>query len=100
LLADVLRLGGIEFGETMRGKRLALALLVEAADKYQVVFALSELDAGFTERIILLADKREGQPLSEKEGKYRIVIPDEKKQGRWVHQVVSFKIVNLASANK
>ena len=100
LLADILQLGGVKFGETMSGKRLALSLLFEAANKYQVVFALSELDAGFTDKIILLADKRDGQPLSEKEGNYRIISPDEKRQGRWVRQVVSFKVVNLASTNK
>lgn len=100
LLSDVLQIAGVKFGETMRGKRLALALLVEAADKYQVVFGLSELDTEFNGKIILLADKREGQLLSEKEGKYRIIVPGEKKQGRWVRQVVSFKIVNLASTNK
>lgn len=43
-------------------------LVVDAADGYRAVFALPELDRAFTDRIILLADRREGKPLAEKEG--------------------------------
>ena len=51
-------------------------LLVEAADDYRVVFALPELDPAFTERVILLADRRDGQPLAAAEGPLRLVVPD------------------------
>jgi|SRR5271166_4922695 len=40
-LKAVLERGGVEFGQTMKGKRLASCLLVEAADGYRVVIALS-----------------------------------------------------------
>lgn len=43
-LADVLQLAGVKFGEGLRGRSLALYLVVEAADGYQAVFALPELD--------------------------------------------------------
>ncbi|HXJ95171.1 MAG TPA: hypothetical protein VMT20_20205 [Terriglobia bacterium] len=51
----VLEKAGVTFGETLRGKRLADCLLVEAADGYKAVIALPELDSGFTDRVILLA---------------------------------------------
>ena len=35
---------------------------------------------------------RDGKRLGEKEGPYRIVIPDEKRMGRWVRQVTVLKI--------
>lgn len=92
-LIDVLKLAGVEFGEKLRGKRLASYLLVEAADKYQVVFALAELDPGFTDKVIILADQRDGRELAEKAGPWQIVAPDEKKAGRWVRQVVRLKIL-------
>lgn len=91
-LSDVLQLAGVKFGEEMRGKNLSLYLLAEAADNYRAVYALPELDAAFTDKMILLADQRDGKPLSEKEGPLRIVVPDEKRQGRWVRQVVSLVI--------
>ncbi len=96
-LFEVLKLAGIEFGETLRGKRLATFLLVEAADKYQVVFALPEIDPGFTDKIIILADKRDGKPLSKAEGDLRLVVPDEKRGGRWVRQVIGFKIMRAGN---
>jgi hypothetical protein len=43
-LEAVLEKAGVEFGQTLKGKRLASCLLVEAADGYRVVIALPELD--------------------------------------------------------
>jgi hypothetical protein len=49
-LKAVLEGAGVSFGETMRGKRMASCLVVEAADGYRVVIALPEIDPGFTDR--------------------------------------------------
>jgi DMSO/TMAO reductase YedYZ molybdopterin-dependent catalytic subunit len=92
LLRDILVLAGVPLGEQLRGDRLALYVVVEAADKYRVVFALPELDAAFTERLVLLADRRDEQPLPATEGPLRLVIPDEQRRARWVRQVVSIYI--------
>jgi hypothetical protein len=76
-LKSVLERAGVTF-DKLSGKRLASCLLVEAADGYRVVIALPELDPGFTDKQIYLAFLKNGKPLDEKEGPYRIVIPDEK----------------------
>jgi DMSO/TMAO reductase YedYZ molybdopterin-dependent catalytic subunit len=86
-LYDLLQLAGVTFGELLKGRNLAKYLLVEAADHYQVVFSLPELDPAYTDKIVLLADHRNGKALADKEGPFRIVVPDEKKQARWVRQV-------------
>jgi len=86
---------GVGFGETLRGKRLASCLLVEAADGYRAVIALPELDPAFTDKQIILAFLKDGKPLDDKEGPYRIVIPDEKRMARWVRQVTVLKIVDV-----
>lgn len=91
-LVEVLRLAGVKFGEGLRGKNLQLYLLLGAADGYKAVFALPELDPAFTDRIILLADRRDGKPLSGEEGRLRVVVPDEKRPARWVRQVVTLTI--------
>jgi DMSO/TMAO reductase YedYZ molybdopterin-dependent catalytic subunit len=91
-LIDVLQLAGVKFGEGLRGKSLALYLVVEAADGYRAVFALPELDPAFTDRVVLLADRRDGGKLSDAEGPLRIVVPGEKWQSRWVRQVRSLII--------
>jgi hypothetical protein len=92
-LKSVLEKAGITFGETLKGKRLASCLLVEAADGYRAVIALPELDPAFTDKQTLLVFQRNGKPLDDKEGPYRIVIPEEKRMARWVRQVTTLKIV-------
>jgi hypothetical protein len=94
-LKSVLEKAGVAFGESMKGKRLSNCLLVEAADGYRAVIALPELDPAFTDKQTLLAFSRDGKPLGEKEGPYRIVIPDEKRMARWVRQVTTLKIVDV-----
>ncbi|HWY57236.1 MAG TPA: molybdopterin-dependent oxidoreductase [Terriglobales bacterium] len=94
-LGAVLEKAGVGFGQTMKGKRLAPCLLVEAADGYRVVIALPELDPAFTDKQIILALSKDGKPLDEKEGPYRIVIPDERRMARWVRQVTTLKVVDV-----
>ena len=91
-LREVLKLAGVKFGKEAKGAHLKSYLLVEAADDYRVVFAMSELEPDMTDKVILLADKRDGKPLSKEEGNIRLVVPDEKKQARWVRQVIALKI--------
>ena len=92
-LKSVLEKAGVEFGHSLRGKRLASYLLVEAADDYRVVIALPEMDPDFTDKQIVLAFLQNGKPLDAKAGPYRIVIPDEKRMARWVRQVTKLKLV-------
>lgn len=94
-LEAALEKAGVAFGQTVKGKRLASCLLVEAADGYRVMIALPELDPAFSDRQVLLAFLKDGKPLDEKEGPYRIVIPDEKRMARWVRQVIRLKIVEV-----
>src|SRR5262245_26599903 len=86
-LSEVLQLAGVKLGEGLRGKGLSLYLVVEARDGYRAVFALPELDPAFTDRVVLLAYKRNGKALGDEEGPLRIVVPGEKRHGRWVRQV-------------
>ena len=94
-LGPLLAKAGVGLGETLRGKRMASCLLVEAADGYRAVIALPELDPAFTDKQIVLAFLKDGKPLDDKEGPYRIVIPDEKRMARWVRQVTTLKIVDV-----
>ena len=94
-LKSVLEKAGVSFGESLKGKRLGSCLLVEGADGYRVVIALPELDPAFTDRQTLLVFLRDGKPLGEKEGPYRIVIPDERRMARWVRQVTNLRIVDV-----
>jgi|SRR6516165_6009821 len=93
-LAEILKLAGVDTGK-MKGPQMTQALLIEAADGYKVVFALAELDPDFSDRQIILADKRNGKPLDDEQGPWRIVAPGDKRPARWIRQVTSCKIVAL-----
>lgn len=94
-LVDVLRAANVPFGDDLRGKNMASYLIAEGADGYKVSFTLAELDPDFSNRTIILADRRDGQPLAEDKGKLRLVVPDEtKRQARWVKQVVKLTVKN------
>jgi hypothetical protein len=91
-LVEALKQAGVKFGEGLRGKNLELYLVVEAADGYRAVYALPEVDPAYTDKTILLADKRDGKAMDAKEGPLRIVVPDEKRHARWVRQVTGLVI--------
>ena len=93
-LVDILRLAGVKLGEQLRGQEMTSYVLVKAADNYQVVFAVAELDPGFTDRVIFLANRRDDKPLSTEEGPLRIIVPGEKRQARWVRQVTTLTVLH------
>lgn len=98
-LIEILKPAGIGFGETLPGERPEIFLLSEAVDKYRAVFALPELDPIFTDKIILLADRRDGQPLS-KERRFAHRHSGQEKQGRWARKLARLKILCAGGSNK
>jgi len=92
ILSEILQKAGVTLGKDLRGKNLTKFVLVEASDGYQVVFALAELDKDFTDRMIILADKVDGNPLLPADGPFRIIVQDEKKPARCIKQVMGIKV--------
>lgn len=91
-LVDVLRKAGAPLDQRLRGRALSAFVRVTAADGYRVVFSLAELDAAFGNAVVLLADRRDGKPLSA-DGPYRLVVPGDKRAGRWIRNVVAVELV-------
>lgn len=92
-LVDLLRDAGVPIGEALRGANLALYVRVSAADGYRVVYALAELDPGFRDSEVIVADRRDGKPLDAKEGPFRIIAVGEKRPARWVRQVTAIDVL-------
>jgi DMSO/TMAO reductase YedYZ molybdopterin-dependent catalytic subunit len=91
-VALLLARAGAPLGEELRGPKMKVYVAVKAADGYEAVFALAELDPAFTDRVVLLADRRDGQPLSPREGTFRIIVPGEKRPARWVREVTTLDV--------
>jgi DMSO/TMAO reductase YedYZ molybdopterin-dependent catalytic subunit len=94
VLADLLQKAGVPLGKELRGKNLAKFVVAEGSDGYQAVFALAELDNGFTDRQVILATTIDGKPLAATEGPFRIIVQDEKKQARCVRMVTAIKVAS------
>ncbi len=95
LLYDLLVKAGVPFGKAMTGKPMASYLLLTSRDGYQVVFALPELDPKFAGARVILADKRNGEVLPEKEQPLRIIAPQDKMKARSTYAVVKAEVIRL-----
>lgn len=92
-LIEVLRAAGAPVGDALRGPNLQLYVRVSAADGYRVVYALAELDPKFRDDGVILADRRDGQPIAGDEGPFRLIAPREARPGRWVRQVTAIDVL-------
>jgi hypothetical protein len=62
-------------------------------DGYRVVFALPEIDPDMTDKVVLVADRKNGKPLAGGEGPFRVIVPDDKRPARWVKQVSKISVL-------
>lgn len=84
---------GVPHGEAIRGKWMTAYLVVTAADGYRVVYSLAELDPGFLDSNVLVADQMNGAPLGPREGPLKLVAPRDKRPARWVRMLKSITVV-------
>jgi len=94
-LAELLKAAGAPAGEKLRGASMASYVLAHAKDGYRVVFALPELDAGFTGVKVMGAYAMNGKPLAEGEGPLKIIAPQDKRPARWVRMLDRIEVVKI-----
>lgn len=92
-LEDILSRAGVSLDKPLRGRALASFVRVTAADQYQVVFGLADLDATLGHTQVLLVDTRDGKPL-DKDGPLRLLVPGDKRPARWVRNVTLIEVVD------
>lgn len=97
-LEDLLRKAGVPHGEALRGKAMASYVFAEAADNYRVVFSLAELDSGFTDSDVIVADTLDGAPLGLDEGPLKLVAPHDKRPARWIRMVKSITVLEAGNS--
>lgn len=95
-LREILQKAGAPFGDKLRGKALTTYVLAMAHDGYQVAFTLGELDPQFGNQNVLVADRRDGQPLAGKQGPFRLVCPNDHEGARSVRMLETLHVVQLA----
>ena len=70
-----------------RGDAIAQVVSVQSADGYRAVLAIGEVIPDLAPQVVLLADRRDGQPLPAASGPWQLVVPADRKPTRWVRQV-------------
>jgi hypothetical protein len=96
-LIDVLARVGAPRDSQFRGAANQMLVRVEAADGYAAVIALAEADTSFRANVPILALTRDGVPLDSLQGPVQMVVPDDRRHGRWVRQV---RCLRLSSAKE
>jgi hypothetical protein len=91
-LFELLKFAKAPLQGEIRGDKLRLIVVAKAADGYRVVFALAELDPSIAPGTVIVADRRDGQPLPAAEGPLRIVAPGDKRPARSARQVQSITL--------
>lgn len=99
-LHEILKEAGAPVGDRLRGEAMRLVVIVGAEDSYQASFGLAELDPAFTDNVAILADMRDGKPMESPQGPLRVIVPHEKKHGRWVRMVTSITVARPAAAER
>jgi DMSO/TMAO reductase YedYZ molybdopterin-dependent catalytic subunit len=95
-LAEILKRAGVPQGSDLRGASLATYVRAEGADGYSVVFSLAELDSGVQDSDVLVADTLNGEPIPDRLGPLRLVVPHEKRPARWVRMLRSITVVKVS----
>jgi DMSO/TMAO reductase YedYZ molybdopterin-dependent catalytic subunit len=96
-LASLLAKAGVPQAGDLRGKNMTLCVIAEATDNYRALFSLAELDVDFAAESVLVADTADGKPLGTDAGPFRLVVPGDKRQGRWVRLLKAISIVNAGA---
>ena len=89
---DVLQKAGVPPAEASGRQRAVMYVKLTGADGQNAVAALVEIDPGFSRRVFLLADRRNGQPLNAVEGPWRAIIPDDQRHARWIRGLISIAV--------
>ena len=95
-LQDAIGRTAIPTGEALRGRAMARFVRVTASDGYQVIFSIAELDPAFGNVQVIVADSKDGQPL-DKDGPYRLIVPNDKRPARWERNVRSIELVDAST---
>jgi len=91
-LIDLLAKIGVPHGHDLRSKALAQYIVATGSDGYKAVVALAEADPDFHPGEVIVGDQMDGKPLDAKTGPFRLVVTEDKRPARSVHNLVSIEV--------
>jgi DMSO/TMAO reductase YedYZ molybdopterin-dependent catalytic subunit len=94
-LVDLLKRAGAPQGEQIRGALMTTYVIAEGSDGYRALFSLAELDPGFEDSGVIVADRLDGAAITGDAGPLRLVAPHDNRPARWVRMLQSITIGNI-----
>jgi len=91
-LIELLASIGVPHGKELHGKPLADYVVATGSDGYKAVLALAEVDPEFHPGEVIVADAMDGRPLDAKNGPFKLVVSEDKRPARSVHNLVSIEV--------
>jgi DMSO/TMAO reductase YedYZ molybdopterin-dependent catalytic subunit len=95
LMVDLLAQALPRFNPAVKNDQLRDFVAVDGSDKYEAIVAYGEIDPGFEGKAVILATAEDGVSLASQGP--RLVVPGDRKGGRYVTNVV---LVRLGSADQ
>jgi molybdate transport system substrate-binding protein len=92
LLWDIINAAQANINSDIRGDRLSLFIVATGADGYQSVISWGEIDPEYGNQPILVAFAQDGQPLPAEDGLFRLIVPSDERDGRYVRQLANLSL--------
>jgi len=90
-LRDILDAAQVNYNPDAKNDTLSMIIVATGSDGYQAVIAYGEIDASFGNQPVLVAYEQDGKPLADATP-IRLVVPGDKRGGRYVSNLVSLEI--------
>ncbi len=91
-LWDLLKDAHLKIRTSRKGDLLRKYLLITGSDGYQAVLSMGEVLPDYGGDPVLVAYQRDGQPLGAERGMAQLVIPRDKRGGRYVDRIVRIEV--------
>jgi DMSO/TMAO reductase YedYZ molybdopterin-dependent catalytic subunit len=99
-LYDVFARAGVKTDPEVLDDNLSLYIVVTGRDGYQATIAWAEIDPEFGNHHILLAYAQNGLPIVGKQGPFRLIVPRDKRGGRYVMGVARLDLMDAPRAER
>jgi len=94
-LWDLMQRAGVPAAVASGRQRGATYVRLKGSDGQSAVFGLVEIDPSFSKHTVIVADRRNGQPLDAVEGPWRAFVPDDIRHARWIRGLVLVEVDTL-----
>ena len=91
-LTDLLAKYGAPTADKFRGKAMSDYIIATGSDGYKAVLSLAETDPAFHPGDVIVADTIDGKPIGDKEGPFKLVVTEDKRPARCIHNLVSIEL--------